>query len=276
MSENGLFTEIQLEGRNVRTHYHDEGEGENLLLIHGSGPGVSAWANWRLVYPILSKKYRLHAPDVIGFGYTDRPEGIQYSVDLFVKHMIAFIEQRNLGPLSIIGNSMGGALALQIAHRRPDLVKKLILMGSVGVSFPISEGLDAVWGYTPSVENMKRLIGMFSANPSMADNNDLVEMRYKASIQEGFQESFSALFPAPRQRHVDALALSEDELREIKHPSMLIHGREDRIIPIQETSFKLAMLLPDVELHMFSNCGHWTQIEQTDSFCKQVDYFLSK
>lgn len=276
MSENGLFTEISWAGRNVRTHYHEAGEGENVLLIHGSGPGVSAWANWRLVFPILSKKYRLHAPDVVGFGYTERPEGAAYSVDLWVNHMIAFIEQRGIGPLSIIGNSMGGALALQLAHRRPDLVKKLILMGTVGISFPISEGLDAVWGYTPSVENMRRLIGMFSANAAIADNNDLVEMRYRASIQEGFQESFAAMFPAPRQRHVDALALPEEALREIKQPAMLIHGREDRIIPVEETSFKLAMLLPDVELHLFSNCGHWTQIEQTDSFCKQVDYFLSK
>lgn len=120
MMDKGKYVDVQ----GIQTHYHEEGKGEPLLLIHGSGPGVSAWANWRLVFPILSRHYHLYAPDVVGFGYTERPENIQYSVDLWVEHMIAFIETMNLRNVSIIGNSMGGALALHVANRRPDLVKK--------------------------------------------------------------------------------------------------------------------------------------------------------
>jgi len=260
----------------IRTHYHEQGEGEPLLLIHGSGPGVTAWANWRLVFPILSAHFHLYAPDVVGFGYTERPGNIQYSVDLWVNHLISFIESKNLQRVSIVGNSMGGALALHIAHRRPGLVNKLILMGSAGCRFKLTSELDQVWGYTPSVENMKNLISIFSYDQSVAENDDLVEMRYQASIQEGFQEAFSQMFPAPRQRHIEALALDEETLKTVTAPTLLIHGREDRVIPLQETSWQLAQILPNVELHVFSQCGHWTQIEKTKGFTDQIISFLNR
>lgn len=156
MIETGKYADV----KGIKTHYHEDGQGEPLLLIHGSGPGVSAWANWRLVFPLLSQHFHLYAPDVVGFGYTERPKDIQYSVNVWVEHMINFVETMNLEKVSIIGNSMGGALALHIANRRPDLVKKLILMGSAGIEFPITEELDAVWGYTPSIENMKKSLAL--------------------------------------------------------------------------------------------------------------------
>ncbi|WP_134704195.1 alpha/beta fold hydrolase [Ammoniphilus sp. YIM 78166] len=272
MSDQGKF----VTAGGIHTHYHESGEGEPLLLIHGSGPGVSAWANWRLVFPILSEKYHLYAPDVVGFGYTERPHDISYSVDTWVNHLISFMEAKGLEKVSIIGNSMGGALALQIAQRRPDLVRKLVLMGSVGIEFPITDELDAVWGYTPSFENMKNLVATFSSNSSLADNDDLVQLRYQASIQEGFQESYAAMFPAPRQRHVNALALTEEKLRKIDCPVLLIHGREDRIIPLEYTSWRISQLIPEAELHVFSQCGHWTQIEKTKPFTNLVSEFLSR
>ena len=264
MVEQGKFIDV----KGINTHYHEDGQGEALLLIHGSGPGVSAWANWRLVFPILSQQYHLYAPDVVGFGYSDRPEGIEYGIDVWAEHMINFLEAVNEKKVSIIGNSFGGAIALHVAKRRPDLINKLILMGSMGIDHPIAYGLNAVWGYQPSMENMKNLIKIFAYDQSMAENGDLVEMRYKSSIQEGFQESFSSMFPEPRQRHVGSMALSIDELSEIQFPVLLIHGREDQVIPLEETSFKLAKAIPNAELHVFPQCGHWVQIEKTKEFTK--------
>lgn len=272
MTEQGKF----IEADGILTHYHEAGEGETLLLIHGSGPGVTAWANWKPVFPVLSQHFHLYAPDVVGFGYTQRPKAIRYSVNIWVHHMISFIEALKLKKISIIGNSMGGALALHLAHRRPDLVRKLILMGSVGCRFPITEELDKVWGYTPSFEKMKNLIKIFACNGSAAEDDKLVEMRYQASIQEGFQETFSQMFPAPRQRHVDALALSDETLSTLSVPTLLVHGREDRVIPLNETSWKMARLLPNAELHVFPRCGHWTQIEKTGEFTDLVISFLNR
>jgi 2-hydroxymuconate-semialdehyde hydrolase len=270
--EAGKFIEV----RGVNTHYHEDGQGEKVLLIHGSGPGVSAWANWRLVFPILSKQFHLYAPDVVGFGYTDRPEGIQYSIDVWSDHMIDFIETVVKEKVSVIGNSFGGAIALHLAKKRPDLVNKLILMGSMGTQHTIADGLDKVWGYEPSAENMKNLIKIFAYDQSMAENGDLVQMRYESSIQEGFHEAFSSMFPAPRQQHVDAMAFTEEELKTFDFPVLLVHGRDDQVIPLKETSYVLATALPNAELHVFPKCGHWVQIEKTNEFAAQVAEFLNR
>jgi 2-hydroxymuconate-semialdehyde hydrolase len=269
MQEDRKFVDVG----SIRTSYLEAGSGSPVLLIHGSGPGVTAWANWRLVIPSLAERFHVFAPDVVGFGYTDRPQGMNFGVAAWTEHLISFIETVIQQPVSIVGNSMGGALALHIARQRPDLVDKMVLMGSVGIDFELTEGLDKVWGYTPSFENMKELIGIFSYNPSLADNDDLVQLRYQASMEEGFQEAYASMFPAPRQRHIDAMALPEDEIRRIEKPTLLVHGREDRVIPVQN-SIRLMQLLPDVELHVFSRCGHWTQIEQTASFVREVVHFF--
>lgn len=272
MVEKGKYIDV----KGIQTHYHEDGQGEPLLLIHGSGPGVSAWANWRLVFPILSQHYHLYAPDVVGFGYTERPEDNQYSIDAWVDHIIDFIETVIQQKVYVIGNSFGGAIALHLTQRRPDLVKRFVLMGSVGNESTISDGLDAVWGYTPSFENMKNLVKTFAYDQSMADNDDLVEMRYQSSIQEGFQESFAAMFPEPRQTSLDAMALTEDQLRDIQIPVLLIHGREDRIIPLERTSWKMAQVIPNAQLHVFPHCGHWVQIEKTKEFTSQVIEFFNQ
>src|SRR5437762_6744233 len=76
----------------ISTHYHESGQGEPVLLIHGSGPGVTAWANWRLIIPRLSEHFHVYAPDIVGFGYTERPENIEYGVETWTNHLISFIE----------------------------------------------------------------------------------------------------------------------------------------------------------------------------------------
>ena len=272
MVEQGKYADVH----GIQTHYHEDGQGEPLLLIHGSGPGVSAWANWRLVFPILSEKYHLFAPDIVGFGYTDRPEGIQYSIEVWADHMIHFIDTVIQKKVSIIGNSFGGAIALHVAQRRPDLINKLIMMGSMGIDHHIADGLDKVWGYEPSFENMKALIKIFAYDQSMAENGDLVEMRYQSSIQEGFHESFSSMFPMPRQRHVSAMALTIDQLQQIQFPTLVIHGRDDQVIPLEETSFKLVQAIPNAQLVVFPQCGHWVQIEKTKEFAGQVMAFIEQ
>jgi 2-hydroxymuconate-semialdehyde hydrolase len=110
----------------------------------------------------------------------------------------------------------------------------------------------------------------------MAENGDLVQMRYQSSIQEGFHEAFSSMFPEPRQQHVDAMALTEEELKAIEFPTLLIHGREDQVIPVEETSWVLAKALPNAQFHTFPKCGHWVQIEKTKEFAGQVMEFLKQ
>jgi 2-hydroxymuconate-semialdehyde hydrolase len=256
------------------TNYHDYGEGFPLLLIHGSGPGVSAWANWRLVLPVLSDKRRVLAPDMVGFGYTERPEGITYSMEGWLKQAIDFLDAMGIEQTDVVGNSFGGSMALALAIHHPERVRKIVLMGAVGVDFPITYGLDFVWGYEPSVETMAKVLDLFVFDKSLL-SDQLAEMRYHASVEPGFQEAFSSMFPWPRQFSVKSMAHDEALIKAIPHKTLIVHGREDAVIPL-ENSVRLNNLIKNSELHVFGLCGHWTQIEQTKKFNDLVDLFLSQ
>jgi 2-hydroxymuconate-semialdehyde hydrolase len=258
----------------IKTNYHDIGTGDVTLLIHGSGPGVTAWANWQRTIPALEQQGRVVAPDMVGFGYTDQLEDGAYGLDKWVEHIFAFMDELDIESANVVGNSFGGALALAMASRKPPRVRRLVLMGSVGVTFPITNGLDAVWGYKPSLENMQEILQYFAFDRSRL-TPALAEMRYQASIRPGCSEAFAQMFPAPRQRWVDAMTTPEESLRQLSHETLIVHGREDRVIPTS-TSLRLHSLIPNSQLHIYSQCGHWTQIEQADRFNRLVANFLAE
>ena len=258
----------------IETNVHDMGTGFPVLMIHGSGPGVSAWANWRLVMPALATQARVIAPDMAGFGFSARPEGYDYTMDNWVAQAVGVLDALDIEQTDLVGNSFGGALALALAIRHPQRVRRLVLMGSVGVRFEITPGLDAVWGYTPSLDNMRAILDLFAWDRTLV-NDELAQLRFDASIRPGFQESFAAMFPAPRQRWVDAMASAEADIRAIKHETLVIHGRDDRIIPLAN-SLTLAQWIDRTQLHVFGRCGHWTQIEHAARFARLVGDFLAE
>lgn len=256
-----------------KTNYHDRGSGNPVMMIHGSGPGVTAWANWRLNLPVLAERMRVIAPDMIGFGFTERPADGKYDMKRWCDHLIALADVLELKNFDIVGNSFGGGLAVAMAVAHPDRVRRLVLMGAASVSFKLTEGLDKVWGYEPSIENMRALLDIFTYNKALI-SEDLAQLRYRASIQPGVQESFSKMFPAPRQSGIEALATPEDKIAKIQCPTLIVHGREDRVIPLSNST-RLLDLIPNAELHVFGKCGHWTQIEHRDRFNMLVTDFLT-
>lgn len=257
----------------IKTNYLEAGQGDPVILIHGSGPGVTAYANWRLVMPGLAENFRVLAPDMVGFGYTERPENVSYGLETWADQVVGFMEALGIAKAHLVGNSFGGAIALRIASQHPDQVGKLVLMGSMGVSFPITDGLERVWGYEPSFENMRKVLDVFAYSREIV-NDELAEVRYRGSIEPGFQESFSAMFPAPRQRWVEAMCTPEDAIRQLPHRALIVHGREDQVIPVQ-TSLRLMELLDNGDLVVMSHCGHWSMIERTSDFNRYVrDFFL--
>lgn len=263
-----------IETAGITTNYHDLGSGFPVLMIHGSGPGVSAYANWRLVMPELSKHRRVLAPDMAGFGFTQRKPDAVYNLDNWVKQAVAFIDAMQLPQVDLVGNSFGGALSLALAIRHPQRVRRLVLMGAAGVSFPITPALDAIWGYEPSFESMRRIMDLFAYDRNLV-NDELARIRYEASIRPGFHESYSAMFPAPRQRWVESLASDEAAIAALPHETLVVHGREDQVIPL-ENSLRLARLIPRSQLHVYGCCGHWTQIEHAARFAQLVGNFLQE
>ncbi len=260
------------------TNYHDVGNGAPVLLIHGSGPGVSAWANWRLLLPVLAQTRRVIAPDMCGFGFTQRPvnpaDASAYTMTAWVQQAVDLLDALNIEQTDLVGNSFGGALALALAIAHPQRVRRLVLMGSVGVPFEITPGLDAVWGYTPTLNNMRNLLDIFAFSRALV-TDELAQLRYQASIQPGFQEAFAAMFPAPRQRWVDAMTSPEAAIRALPHHTLVVHGREDRVIPLGN-SLTLAQWIERSQLHVYGQCGHWTQIEHATRFTRLVENFLAE
>lgn len=264
---------LSVQAAGIATNYHDHGEGRPVIMIHGSGPGVSAWANWRLNMPVLAQQRRVVALDMVGFGFTERPEGAVYGKRLWLDHLFGLMDTLGIEQADLIGNSFGGGLALAAAVEKPDRFRHLVLMGSVGIDFPITPGLDAVWGYEPSLESMRALLDIFAYNRGLV-SDELAQLRYNASIRPGFHESFSAMFPAPRQNGVRDLAVPEDAIANLSHQTLILHGREDKVIPA-ENGIRLFNLIPNAQLHMFGKCGHWTQIEHAGEFNRLVGEFLS-
>ncbi len=272
MSNPEIVNSIETGG--YKTNYHDLGEGEVILFIHGSGPGVSAYANWRLSMPVLAENFRVIAPDMAGFGYTDRVEGTTYGMDVWTKQAIDLMDALEIEKFSIVGNSFGGALALALSIKHPDRVNKVVLMGAMGVDFELTAGLDQAWGYTPSLENMRSLLDTFAYSRVLV-TDELAKMRYEASIRPGFQESFGSMFPAPRQSSVSAMASDEKDIANIDKEVLIIHGRDDKVIPF-DNSIRLHKLITKSQLHAFGECGHWSQIEHSERFNKLLIDFFSE
>jgi pimeloyl-ACP methyl ester carboxylesterase len=258
----------------IETSYLEAGSGEPVLMLHGSGPGVSALANWRYNIPTLAQRFRVLAPDVVGFGATERPDDIVYSLRSWTDHVWAFLDAHGIEKTAIVGNSLGGRIALQMAADRPDRITKMVLMGAPGVGMALTDGLAALRAYEPSHDAMRDLLrNYFAVDPAMI-TDELVDIRYQASITDGAFEAYRSMFFDPRHAGSE-LDITENEVRAIATPTLLVHGREDKVVPVQVAIMMLG-LLPNADLHVFSACGHWTQIERADEFSALVTDYLAR
>jgi pimeloyl-ACP methyl ester carboxylesterase len=258
----------------IETSYLEAGAGEPVVMLHGSGPGVSATANWQHNIGTLSQRFRVLAPDIVGFGGTERPDDVVYSLRAWTDHIWAFLDAHGIEKTAIVGNSLGGRIALQMATDSPDRIAKMVLMGAPGVGMTLTDGLAALRAYEPSHDAMRDLLrNYFAVDPAMI-TDELVAIRYEASIADGAYEAYRAMFLDPRHAGSE-LGITEDEVRAIATPALLVHGREDKVVPVH-VSVTMLGLLPNADLHVFSACGHWTQIERADEFSALVSDYLAR
>ena len=258
-----------------------EGNDEAILFLQGSGPGATGWSNWQFALPALGESYDCLAPDLIGYGKSDHPDdppqGVAPWLDIWVNQQIELLDNLGLEKAHLVGNSMGGALALHLLHRHPDRVDRVVLMGTMGPPHQITDWLDQLWGFydDPSEERMAEVISWFVYDPDAVggDLEGIAEERYPAAMDENVQRSFASMFPPPRQKHVDDLVLPDLVFQRMDHPVLLVHGRDDGIIPL-ETSLYLLERLPNVQMHVFGQARHWTMIEHAAAFNQVLEDFL--
>jgi 2-hydroxymuconate-semialdehyde hydrolase len=228
------------------------GSGPTVLLLHGSGPGTTG-AAWAPLIEVLAPRHRCVAPDLPGFG--EAPSApIEQWLDVLAPDE----------PCAVVGNSAGGALALALARTRPRVVKKVVAVGTMGYPMPLSAALDGLW----SADDARAALELIFPGPV---SDAAVAARAEAMRS---QPHYLDLFPTPRQRWVDALSLSAGALAEVKQPVLLIHGSEDRIVPLADSVLPLLRVLPDARAHVFGGAGHATPVERTPEFNALVKTFL--
>src|ERR1700751_3919664 len=138
---------LSIDAGGIQTGYLESGAGDPVVMLHGSGPGVSAMANWQHNIGALSQRFRVLAPDIVGFGATKRPDDIVYSLRTWTDHVWAFLDAHDIEEAAIAGNSLGGWISLQMATDRPDCITKMVLMGAPGVFMTPIERLAALLAY---------------------------------------------------------------------------------------------------------------------------------
>lgn len=152
--EQGAFVAVD----GIRTHYHDVGSGLPLVLLHGSGPGVSAWENWGGVIPLLADGYRVIAPDMAGFGLTEYDAQRQLDIKTWVGQLLGFLTALSISRAVLVGNSFGGGLSLATTLRAPEKVLGLVLMGTPAAQFEQTSALSQGTEFEPSLENMRAIL----------------------------------------------------------------------------------------------------------------------
>jgi len=258
-------TTVQTGSYHTYLNLSGEDQADAILFLHGSGPGVTGWSNWQFALPGLEEHFHCIAPDLAGFGATEHPKdspgGMRAWMRLWVDQCLALLDTLKIEKAHLVGNSMGGAIALHLLMDAPDRFDKVVHMGPIGTPHKITPALDRLWG--------------FYDDSFLADRLDsIAQTRFEAAMNPDVQRSFKAMFPAPRQTAIDDLVVSELALRHMHHPTLLVHGRDDHIVPM-ETSLYLLAHLPNAQLHVFGQCGHWIQVEKAKNFNQLLAQFFS-
>jgi len=265
-----------IQAMGLATNYHDMGSGRPILLLHGSGPGVSAWANWGRTMPRLAEHFRVIAPDLAGYGHTELDPKADYTMDYWVEHLRAFIDALGLDSVSFVGNSFGGALATNFNVLYPDRVERAAVMAGPVCRLDVTPSLHKAWGYAnPTPALMRELMTIFAYDPSII-SDELVQLRYEASNRAGYREAYESMFPlAKRQAIIDAWGHSDAQFQSFRNEWLFLHGVNDSIVPI-EVSLHAIRNISRSQARFFNRCGHWIMVEQADRFCRALIEFFSE
>ncbi|GII62087.1 2,6-dioxo-6-phenylhexa-3-enoate hydrolase [Sphaerisporangium krabiense] len=272
-------TERTVTTNGYSTFFLDSGDEakEAVILLHGGGPGANAASNWRGFVPALSDEYRVLAPDLVGYGRTDHPEDMPSSLigwlRMRVDQVLALMDAHGIEQAHLVGNSMGGALAMHLVMAAPERVRKVSLMGSAGGhSQPTPEVMRMVSFYKdPSLSALENLTKWFvhDENELGASIAAIAEERHKEIMRPEIRRSYECFFSSSPAE----AAVPPSALRRMAHPFLLVHGREDRFVT-PDSSVYLQRHLPNAELHIFPRCGHWVQIERADAYAVLLRNFL--
>jgi 2-hydroxy-6-oxo-6-(2'-aminophenyl)hexa-2,4-dienoate hydrolase len=261
-----------LDAGGILTHYVEMGEGMPTILIHGGGAGADCWGNWRVPMPLFAQKCRAIAIDLVGFGRSDvpDPETFTYSQDARDQQLADFIKALDAGPVNLVGNSTGGLTSIGAAQIVPELVNKVILMGSAGIETGIITPLKALTEYDFTEAGIRRIIGSL-ANPSFEVVDDLVQYRHRLSIDPDVRQGYSAFMRWMGEQ--GGLHRPAEFIARLKHETLVFHGKDDAVVPVS-SAYRLLELIENSAGYIMPHCGHWAMMEYPEAFTRHSLNFL--
>ena len=267
----------------LRLHYHEAGSehDETVLLLHGGGPGSSAWSNFKHNIPVFAKSFHTVAPDQPGFGLSDKPvEHPQYFTHSS-SAIVALMDRLGIERAHLVGNSLGGGTAVRLALDYPDRAGKLVLMGPGGLSVNVfapdpTEGVRNLGKFAappgPTKEKLEQFLRTLVYDQSLV-TDELVDERFEIANTPESLAAMAAMGKSFAQPEDYEQGMLWREAHRLRQPVLLTWGREDRVNPLDGALVALKTI-PRAQLHVFGRCGHWAQLEKFDEFNRLAIEFL--
>lgn len=280
--EAGKFAELP---SGLTLHYHEAGDPslDSVVLLHGGGPGASAWSNFGRTLGALSDRFHVLAVDQPGFGRSSKPtefdkQFFTYSADAIA----ALLDQLGVGRAHCVGNSLGGGTAVRLALDHPDKAGRLVLMAPGGLGLNVlspdpTEGIKKLYAFGappgPSKQKLAEFLRTLVFDASMI-TEELVEERYRTAADPETLASMKAMGMSFMRPGAAQEAMLWREAYRLRQRVLLVWGREDRVNPL-DGALAALKLIPRAQLHVFGGCGHWAMLEKFDEFNALTAQFLA-
>jgi 4,5:9,10-diseco-3-hydroxy-5,9,17-trioxoandrosta-1(10),2-diene-4-oate hydrolase len=262
-----------------RLHYHESGPADApaVVLLHGGGPGASAWSNFGRNLPVFARSYRTLLVDQPGFGHSDKPAVTGQYFTFSADAVLGLLDKLGIERAQLVGNSLGGGTAVRFALRHPDRAGRLVLMAPGGLSVNVfapdpTEGIKRLYGFgaKPSRERLAEFLRTLVFDQSLITDALVDERFVVASDPESLQAMAS--MGASFAEHAEEGMLWREAHR-LRQRVLLVWGREDRVNPLDGALLALK-LIRRAQLHVFGQCGHWAQLEKFAEFNRLTMDFL--
>ncbi len=252
-------------GENKIRYLVGGGSNGNIVLIHGIGGFAERWST---VIPLLSKKYRVIALDLPGYGYSDKPS-IDYTPEFFSKLVFDFLDSIGIRKTNMIGTSLGGQIVAECAITQNKMIEKIVLVAPAGVMKSSTPTLDAysMAALYPSHDTVKTAYEMMTGSKKVTIEaiEEFIKRMTQPNAKMAFMSTILALKNAPP---------ITDRLSNIVVPTLLIWGKHDTMIPVKYAN-DFVSSIKNSQLEIMENCGHTPHIEEPVKFSQIVLNFLN-
>lgn len=257
------------------THYLEAGDGPPLVLLHGGEYGAAAEVTWERCIPALAAHHRVVAPDLLGYGHSDKLRDMRGQRRRFVAQVAGLVDTLCLGPARFVGTSLSARLLLdQAASASPQWPIEAMVVVGIGLHPPDGAAARTLAEYDGTLDGLRPLMKVLFADPSFADDEAYLRRRYAfCDIPGAWEFGAASRLRRPGAGRPASRPGGPPPYGAISVPTMLVVGEHDALVPAA-SAVALKDSIPGVRAVTIAGAGHYPQIERTDEFLAAVSGFL--